>query len=84
MFALMLFLCVILHTMWSAVAMHVTLWYGVLIYHQYDVCKNCWQCVCWWVLWPELMISAIRYPLGSSVYECQRVECAFTSPVRTD
>ena len=29
------------------------------------------------------MISAISYPLWSSVYECQRVECAFTSPVRT-
>ena len=30
------------------------------------------------------MISAISYPLWSSVYECQRVECAFTSPVRTE
>ena len=26
--------------------------------------------------------SAISCPLWSSVYECQRVECAFTSPVR--
>ena len=31
-----------------------------------------------------LMISDISCPLWSSVYECQRVECAFTSPVRTE
>ena len=31
-----------------------------------------------------LMKSAISSPLWSSVYECQRVECAFTSPVRTE
>ena len=31
-----------------------------------------------------LMASAISCPLWSSVYECQRVECAFTSPVRTE
>ena len=37
------------------------------------------------VMWSEfLMASAIRCPLWSSVYECQRVECAFTSPVRTE
>ena len=37
------------------------------------------------VMWPELlMTSAINCPLWSSVYECQRVECAFTSPVRTE
>ena len=30
-----------------------------------------------------LMTSAISCPLWSSVYECQRVECAFASPVRT-
>ena len=36
------------------------------------------------VMWSELlMTSAINYPLWSSVYEFQRVECAFTSPVRT-
>ena len=36
------------------------------------------------VMWPKLlMISAISCPLWSSVYECQRLECAFTSPVRT-
>ena len=37
------------------------------------------------VMWFELlMTSAISCPLWSSVYECQRVECAFTSPVRTE
>ena len=37
------------------------------------------------VMWSELlMTSAISGPLWSSVYECQRVECAFTSPVRTE
>ena len=30
------------------------------------------------------MTSAISCPLWSSVYECHRVECAFTSPVRTE
>ena len=37
------------------------------------------------VMWSELlMTSAISCPLWSSVYEWQRVECAFTSPVRTE
>ena len=37
------------------------------------------------VMWSELlMTSAISCSLWSSVYECQRVECAFTSPVRTE
>ena len=37
------------------------------------------------VMWSEvLMTSAITCPLWSSVCECQRVECAFTSPVRTE
>ena len=30
------------------------------------------------------MTSAISCPLWSSVYECQRMECAFTYPVRTE
>ena len=35
------------------------------------------------VIWSELlMTSDISCPLWSSVYMCQRVECAFTSPVR--
>ena len=37
------------------------------------------------VMWSELlMTSAICYPLLSPVYESQRVECAFTSPVKTE
>ena len=36
-------------------------------------------------MWPEfLMTSASSSPLWSSVFECQRVECAFTSLVRTE
>ena len=36
-------------------------------------------------MWSELlMTSAISCPLWSSVYEYQGVECAFTSPVRTE
>ena len=37
------------------------------------------------VMWSELlMTSAISCPLWPSVYECQRMECAFTSPVGTE
>ena len=37
------------------------------------------------VIWSELLItSAISCPLLSSVYECQRVQCVFTSPVRIE
>ena len=37
------------------------------------------------VMWSELlMTSAIICPLWSSVYECQRVECVFICPVRTE
>ena len=37
------------------------------------------------IMWSEmLMTSAISCPLWSSVYECQRVECAFTPPVRAE
>ena len=37
------------------------------------------------VIWSELrMTSTISCPLLSSVYECQRGECAFTSPVKTE
>ena len=35
--------------------------------------------------WSELLMTyAISCPLWSSVYKCQRMECAFTSPVRTE
>ena len=34
------------------------------------------------VIWSELlMTSTICCPLWSSVYECHKMECAFTSPV---
>ena len=37
------------------------------------------------VMWSELlMASAISCTLSSSVYECQRVDYAFISPVRTE
>ena len=37
------------------------------------------------VMWFELLMSsAISCHRWSSVYECQRVECVFTSPVRTE
>ena len=37
------------------------------------------------VMWSEfLMTSAISCLLWSSVYECQRVECAFPYPVRAE
>ena len=37
------------------------------------------------VMWSKLlMTSAISCPLWSSVYEYQRVECEFTSPVRNE
>ena len=37
------------------------------------------------VMWSELLrTSAISCPLWSSVYEYQRVECAFTYPMRNE
>ena len=37
------------------------------------------------VMWSWLpMTSAISCPMLSSVYECHKVECAFTSPMRTE
>ena len=37
------------------------------------------------VMWSELlMTSAISCPLWSSVCKCERVECAYPSPVRTE
>ena len=37
------------------------------------------------VMWSELlMTSAISCPLWSSVHQCHKVECVFTSPVRTE
>ena len=37
------------------------------------------------VMWSELLMTfPISCPLWSSVYECHKVECEFTSPVRTE
>ena len=37
------------------------------------------------VMWSKLLMTfAISCPLWSSVYECQRMECAFTSPMKTE
>ena len=37
------------------------------------------------VIWSELlMTSGISCPLWSSLYECQRMECALTSPVSNE
>ena len=37
------------------------------------------------VIWSELLMTyAISCPLWLSVCKCQRVECALTSPVRTE
>ena len=41
--------------------------------------------LCFIASWTTEVVSVIiSCPLWSSVYECQRVECAFTSPVRTE
>ena len=51
-------------------------------------CLTIWLvclCLVLCVMWSELlMTSAISCPLWSSVYGCHKVECAFTSPVRTE
>ena len=75
--------------------MHLALWYVVLVCNKYDVCKNYVGSVyvggygdpsqsglC--VFRELMMTSAISFPLWSSVYKCQKVECAFTSPMRTE
>ena len=50
-----------------------------------DVCCSVVGAFVFSVMWSELlMTSSISCPLWSSVYECQRVECAFISPVRTE
>ena len=37
------------------------------------------------IMWSELLMpSAMCCPLWSSVYECHKVECTFTSPVKTE
>ena len=52
-FALLMFLCVILHTMWSGKSLQMP--FGVLCLSASNMMfvKLCWQCVCWWVWWSE-------------------------------
>ena len=72
----------------------------MFVFHQNYVCENyiCSVYVCcrvvfgtlvgvsvFSVMWSKLlMTSAISCPMWSSVYKLQRVECAFTYPVRTE
>ena len=47
-------------------------------------CLVLWLWLVFSVMWSGLlMTSAISCPLWSSMYECHKVELAFTSPVRT-
>ena len=46
-------------------------------------CLALWL-VCLCLVVCGLMTSTIGCPLWSSVYECHKVECAFTSPVKTE
>ena len=55
---LLLFLCVLLHTMWSGKSLQVLciLPFGMMCLSAISmmfVNKVCWQCVCWWVWWSE-------------------------------
>ena len=54
---LMLFLCVILHTMWSGKSLQLLciLPFGRMCLSAISMMfvKLCWQCVCWWVWWSE-------------------------------
>ena len=47
----------------------------VRVCHQDDVCENSVG---------SLFVGGYCGPLWSSEYECQRVECVFTSPVSTE
>ena len=40
-------------------------------------------CLILWLVYLSLVTSTISCALLSSVYECQRMECAFRFPVRT-
>ena len=54
---LMLFLCVILHIMWSGKSLQLLyiLPFGMLCLSAISMMfvKLCWQCVCWWGWWSE-------------------------------
>ena len=57
----------------------------VVISGEYVCCSVVFGVFVFSAMWSELlMTSAISCPLWSSVYECQRVDCAFTYPMRTE
>ena len=67
---------------------HIVQLYSVLdtmVISADDVCCSLVGVFVFSIIWSELlMTSAISCPLWSSVYECQRKECAFTSPAWTE
>ena len=64
-FTLLMFLCVILHTMWSGKSMQLLyiLPFGMLCLSAISMMfvKSMLQCVCWWVWWPERNIASIGF-----------------------
>ena len=82
---LMMFLCVILHPISSGKSLQLLciFSFGMLCLSAISMMfVKIPLVVC--LVWSELlMIYTISCSLWSSVYEYQRVECAFTSPVRT-
>ena len=75
MFAfLMMFLCVILHTMWSGESLQLLcilpfVMLCLFVKHRLAVC---------------ILLGMLVSAISCQVYECHRVECAFTSRVRTE
>ena len=60
-----------------------TVWWYLVMMFIVVCCLALW--LVFSVMWSDLlMTSAISCALWSSVYKCQRVECVFTSPVRTE
>ena len=56
----------------------------VVIYGEYVCCSVVFGTLVCVIVSELLMTSAICCPLWSSVYKCHKVECTFTSPVRTE
>ena len=84
-------LIVVMMGMWSADNRAGRVVHDVRLYSVLDtVVISCDDVCCSVVFMFSVMLlkllipSAVSCPLWSSVYECQRVECAFTSPVRTE
>ena len=62
---LILFLWVILHTMWSGKSLQLLciLPFGMLCLSAISMMfvKLCWQCVCWWVWWSEHELCTVSF-----------------------